>query len=71
VKAAAYSALWAVAIAAALTWDYRDPRAPGHDSLVYGAHVYLMQVTYLGDLAWLIAGGLAFWLGMRALRGRL
>jgi hypothetical protein len=61
------NALWAVALAAALIWDYRDKNAPGHDSLVYGTHVY---ATRPGYLILLVIGGLGFWFGMKALTGR-
>ena len=63
----AYHALWAVALAAALTWMYRDKNAAGHDSLVLGAHVYAAD-----PLAAILitAGALGFWSGMRMLSGR-
>jgi hypothetical protein len=64
----AYHALWAVALAAVLAWMYRDGNAPGHDSLILGAHVYAANPV---DALWVIAGGLGFWSGMRALSGRL
>ena len=65
---ALWHAAWGIALVWALVADYTDKNLPGHDQFVYGAHVYAADP---GDLALLVLGGLGFWFGMRALRGRL
>lgn len=61
----AWHLLWWVALVSALTWDYTDKKADGHDQLVLGVHVYAHRPL---DALWIIIGGLGFWFGMWVLK---